>query len=122
MILRRYAATLALAASGFASAAYAQDAPPVINSGDTGWVLSATALVLLMTLPGLGLFYGGLVRSKNFLSVLLQCGAIAALVSVLWIAVGYTLAFGDAARRDYRQRARLDVPGIQGCASGNRTV
>ena len=67
----------------------------VANSGDTAWVLTATALVLLMTLPGLALFYGGLVRSKNFLSVLVQCMAIAAVASVLWIIVGYTLAFGQ---------------------------
>jgi ammonium transporter, Amt family len=63
------------------------------DSGDTAWVLTSTALVLLMTLPGLALFYGGLVRSKNFLSVLIQCGAITAIVSVLWVMVGYSLAF-----------------------------
>ncbi|GAA5057512.1 ammonium transporter [Erythrobacter westpacificensis] len=65
------------------------------ETGDTAWILTATALVLLMTLPGLGLFYGGLVRAKNFLSVLLQVGAVAGLASVLWIVVGYTLAFGN---------------------------
>ncbi len=66
----------------------------VANTGDTAWILTSTALVLLMTLPGLALFYGGLVRSKNFLSVLVQCMAIAGIVSVLWVVVGYTLAFG----------------------------
>jgi len=65
------------------------------NSGDTAWILISSALVLLMTMPGLTLFYGGLVRAKNFLSVMLQCGAIAALASLLWIVVGYTMAFGD---------------------------
>lgn len=65
------------------------------NSGDTAWILAASALVLLMTLPGLALFYGGLVRARHFLSVLLQCGAIAAIVSLLWVVVGYTLAFGS---------------------------
>lgn len=65
------------------------------DSGDTAWILTATALVLLMTLPGLGLFYGGLVRAKNFLSVLLQVGAVAGIASILWIVVGYTLAFGN---------------------------
>lgn len=65
------------------------------DSGDTAWILTSSALVLLMTLPGLGLFYGGLVRAKNFLSVLVQCGAIAAVASLLWIVVGYTLAFGE---------------------------
>jgi Amt family ammonium transporter len=66
-----------------------------INSGDTAWLLGATALVLFMTLPGLALFYGGLVRSRNVLSVLMQCFAIAAVTSVAWLAVGYSLAFGD---------------------------
>ncbi|WP_417590691.1 ammonium transporter [Parasphingorhabdus sp.] len=66
----------------------------VANSGDTAWILTSSALVLLMTLPGLALFYGGLVRAKNFLSVLIQCMAVAGICSVLWIVVGYTLAFG----------------------------
>jgi Amt family ammonium transporter len=67
-----------------------------INSGDTAWVLSATALVLFMTLPGLALFYAGLVRMKNVLSVMTHCVAIACLASVLWLAVGYSLAFDGA--------------------------
>ncbi|HNW18862.1 MAG TPA: ammonium transporter [Sphingorhabdus lacus] len=66
---------------------------PEPDSGDSAWILTSSALVLLMTLPGLALFYGGLVRAKNFLSVLVQCGAIAAMASVIWIAVGYSLAF-----------------------------
>lgn len=78
--------------------AFAQDVidpnTDVANTGDTAWILTSTALVLLMTLPGLALFYGGLVRSKNFLSVLVQCMAVAAVASVLWVVVGYTLAFG----------------------------
>jgi Amt family ammonium transporter len=65
------------------------------NSGDTAWVLTATALVLLMTLPALALFYGGLVQSKNVLSVLSQCVVIACLMSLLWFFVGYAIAFGD---------------------------
>ncbi len=64
------------------------------DSGDTAWLLTATALVLFMTLPGLALFYGGLVRSRNVLSVLMQCFAICCAISVLWIAFGYSLAFG----------------------------
>ncbi len=64
------------------------------NQGNTAWVLTATALVLFMTLPGLSLFYGGLVRSKNVLSVLMQCFAITCLVSLLWFAYAYSLAFG----------------------------
>lgn len=83
--------------SAFATApAFAQDAVitiPEVNSGDSAWILTASALVLMMTLPGLALFYGGLVRAKNFLSVLVQCGAIAGVASVIWIAVGYSLAF-----------------------------
>jgi Amt family ammonium transporter len=63
------------------------------NAGDTAWILVATALVLFMTLPGLALFYGGLVRTKNVLSVLMQCFAITALVSLLWLAFGYSVAF-----------------------------
>ena len=87
---------MALAALPFATAAQAQDPfAAVSDSGDTAWILVASALVLLMTLPGLGLFYGGLVRQKNFLSVLVQCGAIAALASLTWIMVGYTIAFGQ---------------------------
>ena len=64
-----------------------------LNSGDTSWILTSTALVLFMTLPGLALFYGGLVRSKNVLSVLMQCFAIACLISVCWVVYGYSLAF-----------------------------
>ena len=67
-----------------------------IVGADTAWILTATALVLLMTLPGLALFYGGLVRSNNVLSALLQCFAIACLASILWLVGGYSLAFsGD---------------------------
>ena len=62
---------------------------------DTAWILVATALVLFMTLPGLALFYGGLVRSRNVLSVFMQCYAIACLMSILWLAFGYTIAFGS---------------------------
>ncbi|MEP3227352.1 MAG: ammonium transporter [Parasphingorhabdus sp.] len=83
-----------LAASPLAAQDIIDPAADVANNGDTAWVLTATALVLLMTLPGLALFYGGLVRAKNFLSVLIQCMAIAGITSVLWVVVGYTLAFG----------------------------
>ncbi|MDG2187930.1 MAG: ammonium transporter [Hyphomicrobiales bacterium] len=65
----------------------------MINSGDTSWILTATALVLFMTMPGLALFYAGLVRSKNILSVLMHCAAICCLASVIWLAIGYSLAF-----------------------------
>jgi len=74
------------------SMAFAQDA--AINSGDTAWILTATALVLFMSLPGLALFYGGLVRAKNYLSVLMKVYAIAALASIVWVFAGYSIAFG----------------------------
>jgi len=82
--------TLAFADPALAQEVVAEAAP---DSGDTAWVLTASALVLMMTIPGLALFYGGLVRAKNFLSVLIQCGAIAAITSLIWIVVGYSLAF-----------------------------
>lgn len=66
-----------------------------INSADTAWILTASGLVLFMTVPGLALFYGGLVRTKNVLSVLMQCFAITSLVSVLWLLAGYSLALSD---------------------------
>ena len=68
---------------------------PTLNAGDTAWMLTSTALVLFMTIPGLALFYGGMVRSKNVLSVLMQCFAITSLVTVLWMVYGYSLAFTD---------------------------
>lgn len=77
--------------------AFAQEtAPPGPDSGDTAWMLTSTALVLLMTIPGLALFYAGMVRSKNVLSVLMQCFAITGLISVLWVVYGYSLAFSTA--------------------------
>jgi Amt family ammonium transporter len=89
----------AIAAAGFtilsraAALAEVAPAPPAVDTGDTAWVLTASALVLMMTLPGLALFYGGLVRAKNVLNVLMQCVLSAGIVGVLWILVGYSLAF-----------------------------
>ncbi|MEC8754496.1 MAG: ammonium transporter [Pseudomonadota bacterium] len=77
----------------FANVAFADDGG--ISGADTAGIMTATALVLFMTIPGLSLFYGGLVRSKNVLSVLMQCFAITCLMSILWMFVGYSLAFGD---------------------------
>lgn len=82
----------ALVLLAFSPVALAQD---VLDSGDTGWILVATALVLFMTIPGLSLFYGGLVRSKNVLSVLMQCFSITCMVSILWLVIGYSLAFDE---------------------------
>ena len=66
-----------------------------LDSGDSAWILTSTALVLFMTIPGLSLFYGGLVRSNSVLSVLMQCFAITCLVTILWLVIGYSLAFGE---------------------------
>ncbi len=76
----------------FSSTATAADE---INGADTAWVMISTALVLFMTLPGLALFYGGLVRTKNVLSILMQCFAITSIMSILWLIAGYSLAFSD---------------------------
>lgn len=81
------------AAAMLPAAALAQE--PAANGADTAWIIVATALVLLMTLPGLAMFYAGLVRSQAVLSVVVQCFGIACFSSVLWLAVGYSLAFGD---------------------------
>ncbi|MCQ4307271.1 ammonium transporter [Pseudomonas stutzeri] len=91
MTLRRFAGLGALLSLISPGIALAQDV--TLDSGDTAWMLTATALVLFMTIPGLALFYGGMVRSKNILSVMLQCFAIAGLMSILWMAYGYSLAF-----------------------------
>jgi Amt family ammonium transporter len=72
-----------------------QAGEPSLNGANTAWVLTSTALVLFMTLPGLALFYGGLVRSKNVLTVLMQCFSITCVASILWYAVGYSIAFSE---------------------------
>ncbi len=92
MIMRKLAlwGALLLLIPGMVSAEEA-----AINGANTAWILSATALVLFMTLPGLALFYGGLVRSKNVLSVVMQCFSIAAMSSIVWFVFGYSLAFGE---------------------------
>src|SRR5690349_13470331 len=84
----------ALVGSLLPLSAHAQ-VPAAASAGDTAWLLTATTLVLFMTLPGLAAFYSGLVRTKNVLSVLMQCFAISCVVSVLWLLGGYGLAFGD---------------------------
>ncbi len=90
--LRIFASAALLLLSG---SALAQDGA-TLNGGNTAWILTSTALVLFMTLPGLSLFYGGLVRTKNVLSVLMQCFAIASVISILWLLAGYSIAFGPA--------------------------
>ncbi|HEX2796493.1 MAG TPA: ammonium transporter [Immundisolibacter sp.] len=93
-LMRRGLAALATIGLCLPGLALAEDAAaPVLNSGDTAWMLTSTALVLFMTIPGLALFYAGMVRSKNVLSVLMQCFAITALITVLWTIYGYSMAF-----------------------------
>ena len=89
--MKRYAGAGALALGALAPSLALADE---LNSGDTAWMLTATALVLMMTIPGLSLFYAGMVRSKNVLSVLMQCFAITGLMTVLWALYGYSVAFG----------------------------
>jgi ammonium transporter, Amt family len=98
--LKRMAASACAAAALYAGSAlpsWAQDAAPAptLNSGDTAWMLVSTALVLMMAVPGLALFYGGMVRKKNVLSVLMATFATICLLSVLWVVAGYSLAFTD---------------------------
>ena len=82
---------LAIILTALSTQAFADE----LNGANTAWILTSTALVLFMTIPGLSLFYGGLVRSKNVLSVLMQCFAITCMASLIWFAFGYSLAFGD---------------------------
>jgi len=93
MTLRKIAGLGALLSLVMPGLALAEEAAPALNSGDTAWMLTATALVLFMTIPGLALFYGGMVRSKNVLSVMMQCFAITGLMSILWVVYGYSMAF-----------------------------
>ena len=97
IIGKRLAATAALVGL-FAKSALAGNvvcaAQPVLDSGNTAWMIVATALVLLMSIPGIALFYGGLVRQKNVLSIIMQTMLIVGVISILWVAIGYTWAFG----------------------------
>ena len=91
----RYRAIFALALLVAAPPAFAQADPPKLDSGDTAWMLVATALVLMMTIPGLVLFYGGMVRKKNVLATVMQCFSVCCLVSVVWMIAAYSLAFAE---------------------------
>jgi Amt family ammonium transporter len=91
--MNKVLAVFILLLSSLAFPSFAGD--EALNEANTAWILTSTALVLMMTLPGLALFYGGLVRRKNILSILMQCFSIAALSSILWFVVGYSLAFGE---------------------------
>lgn len=91
--LKRYFLPLAVLLMG-ATQTYAGEDVPTIDTGDTAWMLTSSLLVLLMCLPGLALFYGGLVRAKNVLSIFVQCFAMAGVMSLLWVAFGYAVAAG----------------------------
>ena len=86
---------LILVYAPLAGAAEVAASAPKLDPANTAWMITATVLVLFMTLPGLALFYGGLVRAKNVLSVLMQCFAITCLVTLAWVVAGYSIAFGD---------------------------
>ncbi|MCK4275590.1 MAG: ammonium transporter, partial [Phycisphaerae bacterium] len=83
------------AAEGAEPLAEAAEETAKLDTGDTAWMLTSTVLVLMMAIPGLALFYGGMVRKKNVLSVVMQCFAIVCLLSITWFVVGYSLAFTD---------------------------
>ena len=91
----RLAGAMALMASGLLAGTAGAEEAAVADTGDTAWILTSTALVLMMTIPGLALFYGGLVRGKNVLSTLMHSFFCAGLISVTWVLYGYSLAFGD---------------------------
>ncbi|MFO1026608.1 MAG: ammonium transporter [Acetobacteraceae bacterium] len=101
----------ALPALLLAMPAFAEDGPPKLDSGDTAWMLTSTALVLLMTIPGLALFYAGMVRKKNILATMMQSFAICAIVTIVWCVIGYSLAFtpGNAYIGDF---SRVMLSGI----------
>ncbi|MCB2118780.1 ammonium transporter [Albidovulum sp.] len=102
-----------LAAAMLAAApAFAQDAEPVMDKGDVAWMLVSTVLVLFMIVPGLALFYGGLVRAKNMLSVLMQCTMIAAMVMVIWVVYGYSMAFGGGTGAYWGGLGKLFLAGV----------
>jgi Amt family ammonium transporter len=131
----RYVPTLIALAAGacailLAQHGYAQDAaapaaaaaaapPPVPNKGDTAWMLTSTALVLLMSVPALALFYGGLVRTKNMLSVLMQVFVVFSLITVLWCVYGYSLAFTEGTNAFYGGFSRLFLNGTFNPADGS---
>ncbi len=123
MLARRSAAGVGavafwtLAAAG---SALAQEEVPTVDSGDTAWMITATALVLMMTIPGLALFYGGMVRKKNVVAMTAQNFALAALMSVVWMVIGYSLAFGDGGAIADRAAIgyKSDAYTIRECANG----
>lgn len=114
-LLKTTAAAGIAAAACAALPAWAQDAAaatPVPNKGDTAWMMIATVLVMTMIVPGLALFYGGLVRTKNMLSVLTQILAVASLAMIIWVIYGYTMAFGDGGNAFIAGFGKLFLAGV----------
>lgn len=104
-----------------ASRAYAQDTPQ-IDTGDTAWVLTSSALVLMMTAPGLALFYGGLVRGKNTLATIMQSFAMMAVITVQWVLIGYTLAFGPDGGPFIGGLGYIGLMGVDGTPTAGSTI
>jgi Amt family ammonium transporter len=121
--IRRMAGSVAMLTLFIAAPALAQTAAPKIDAADTAWMITATALVLMMTLPGLALFYSGMVRKKHVLATMAQSLGAAALVTVLWAAVGYSLAFhGDGAALGTLGRAFLNGIGMDSISPLAKTI
>jgi len=114
--LTKIAGLAAALAAAAALPAFAQDAAaeaaPVIDKGDVAWMMISSALVLFMTIPGLALFYGGLVRTKNMLSVLMQCTMITAVVMIIWVLYGYSFAFGGGTSPFWGGLGKLFLSGV----------
>ena len=110
--MKKTTALSALAALLAATPIYAQDAAPVMDKGDVAWMMISSVLVLFMILPGLALFYGGLVRSKNMLSVLMQTTLIACLVMILWVVYGYSVTFGGGTSPYWGGAGKLFLSGV----------
>ncbi|WP_213979513.1 ammonium transporter [Sphingomonas sp. dw_22] len=110
----KFAGAAAIAGLFVAVPALAQGAtpPPTVNKGDTAWMMTSTVLVLMMILPGLALFYGGLTRAKNMLSTMTQIGAVACLAMLVWVAWGYTMAFGDGGNAVISGFGKLFLKGV----------
>lgn len=106
------AATTTTEAATDAVAEVAEAAAPIVDKGDVAWMMTATLLVLFMIVPGLALFYGGLVRTKNMLSVLMQCTVITAVVMVIWVFYGYSFAFGGSTSPYWGGLGKLFLAGV----------
>lgn len=120
-ITSKRALALAAMAGMFSTGAFAADAAPELNTGNTAWMITATILVLLMTIPGIALFYGGLVRQKNVLSIIMQTLLITGAVSILWVAYGYSWAF-DSSYIDSGNPLGFMIGGFDKCFLNGITI